>query len=41
MDDKNVLQQFLGIVNYVMNYIDNLVKLVGHLYAKLRKNGKK
>jgi hypothetical protein len=40
MDDK-VLQQFLGIVNYERNYIDNLVKLVGSLYAKLRKNGQK
>jgi hypothetical protein len=38
MDDKKVLQQFLGIVNYVRNYIDNLAKLVGPLYAKLRKN---
>jgi hypothetical protein len=38
MDDKKVLQQFLGIVNYAMNYIDNLAKLAGSLYAKLRKN---
>jgi hypothetical protein len=37
MDDKKVLQQFLGIVNYVRNYIDNMAKLVGPLYAKLRK----
>jgi hypothetical protein len=36
MNDK-VLQQFLGIVNYARNYIDNLAKLVGPLYAKLRK----
>jgi hypothetical protein len=41
MNDKKVLQQFLGIVNYAMNYIDNLAKLAGHLYAKLRKNGQK
>jgi ribonuclease HI len=39
MNDKKVLQQFLGIVNYVKNYIYNLAKLVGLLYAKLRKNG--
>jgi hypothetical protein len=24
MNDKKVLQQFLGIVNYARNYIDNL-----------------
>jgi hypothetical protein len=36
MNDK-VLQQFLGIVNYARNYIDNLAKLAGPLYAKLRK----
>jgi hypothetical protein len=41
MNDKKVLQQFLGIVNYARNYIDNLAKLVGPLYAKLRKNGQK
>jgi hypothetical protein len=41
MDDKKVLQQFLGIVNYARNYIDNLAKLAGPLYAKLRKNGQK
>jgi hypothetical protein len=41
MNDKKVLQQFLGIVNYARNYIDNLTKLVGPLYAKLRKNGQK
>jgi hypothetical protein len=40
MNDK-VLQQFLGIVNYARNYIDNLAKLAGPLYAKLRKNGQK
>jgi hypothetical protein len=40
MNDK-VLQQFLGIVNYIRNYIDNLAKLVGPLYVKLRKNGQK
>jgi hypothetical protein len=34
---KNVLQQFLGIINYARNYIDNLAKLAGPLYAKLRK----
>ena len=39
MNDKKVLQQFLGIVNYARNYIDNLAKLAGPLYAKLRKNG--
>jgi hypothetical protein len=37
MNDKKVLQQFLGIVNYAMNYIDNLAKLAGPLYAKLKK----
>jgi predicted FMN-binding regulatory protein PaiB len=37
MNDKKVLQQFLGIINYVRNYIDNLAKLAGPLYAKLRK----
>jgi hypothetical protein len=36
MNDKKVLQQFLGIVNYAMNYINNLAKLTGPLYAKLR-----
>jgi hypothetical protein len=41
MNNKKVLQQFLGIVNYVRNYIDNLAKLAGPLYAKLRKNGQK
>ncbi|KAM3193886.1 hypothetical protein ACQJBY_070498 [Aegilops geniculata] len=41
MSDKKVLQQFLGIVNYAQNYIDNLAKLAGPLYAKLRKNGQK
>ena len=39
MDDKKTLQQFLGIVNYARNYIENLAKLAGPLYAKLRKNG--
>lgn len=38
---KKVLQQFLWIVNYARNYIDNLAKLAGPLYAKLRKNGQK
>jgi hypothetical protein len=37
MNDKKVLQQFLGILNYARNYIDNLAKLVGPLYSKLRK----
>jgi hypothetical protein len=37
MNDKKVLQQFLGIINYARNYIDNLAKLAGPLYAKLRK----
>lgn len=41
MNDKKVLQQFLGIVNYARNYIDNLAKLAGPLYAKLRKNGQR
>jgi hypothetical protein len=36
MNGKKVLQQFLGIVNYAMNYINNLAKLTGPLYAKLR-----
>jgi hypothetical protein len=40
MDDKKVLQQFLRIVNYVRNYIDNLAKLAGALYAKLKKRSK-
>jgi hypothetical protein len=35
MNNKKVLQQFLGIVNYARNYI------AGPLYAKLRKNGQK
>jgi hypothetical protein len=39
MNDKMTLQQFLGIVNYARNYIENLAKLDGPLYAKLRKNG--
>jgi ribonuclease HI len=38
---KNVLQQFLGIINYARNYIDNLAKLAGPLYARLRKNVQK
>ena len=41
MNDKKTLQQFLGIVNYARNYIENLAKLVGPLYAKLRKNRQK
>jgi hypothetical protein len=41
MNDKKVLQQFLGIVNYARNYIDNLAKLAGLLYAKLKKNSQK
>jgi hypothetical protein len=41
MNDKKLLQQFLGIVNYARNYIDNLAKLARPLYAKLRKNGQK
>ena len=41
MNDKKKLQEFLGIVNYARNYIDNLAKLAGPLYAKLRKNGQK
>ena len=41
MNDKKILQQFLGIVNYARNYIDNLAKLAGPLYSKLRKNGQK
>ena len=41
MNDKKTLQQFLGIVNYARNYIENLAKLAGPLYAKLRKNGQK
>jgi hypothetical protein len=40
MDDKKVLQQFLGIVNYARNYIDNLAKLAGALYVKLKKTVK-
>lgn len=41
MNDKKKLQQFLGIVNYARNHIDNLATLAGPLYAKLRKNGQK
>ncbi|KAG2657454.1 hypothetical protein PVAP13_1KG280231 [Panicum virgatum] len=41
INDKKTLQQFLGIVNYVRNYIENLAKLAGPLYANLRKNGEK
>jgi acetone carboxylase gamma subunit len=41
MNDKKVLQQFLGMVNYARNYIDNLAKFAGTLYTKLRKNGQK
>ncbi|WVZ48793.1 hypothetical protein U9M48_000202 [Paspalum notatum var. saurae] len=41
MNNKKKLQEFLGIVNYARNYIDNLAKLAGPLYAKLRKNGQK
>jgi hypothetical protein len=41
MNAKRVLQQFLGIVNYARNYIDNVAKLAVPLYAKLRKNGQK
>jgi uncharacterized protein with gpF-like domain len=41
MNGEKVLQQFLGIVNYARNYIDNLAKFAGPLYAKLRKNGEK
>ena len=41
MNDKKTLQQFLGIVNYARNHIENLAKLAGPLYAKLRKNGQK
>jgi hypothetical protein len=37
MNNKNVLQQFLRIVNYARNYIDNFSKLAGPVYAKLRK----
>nr|ABA99372.1 retrotransposon protein, putative, Ty3-gypsy subclass [Oryza sativa Japonica Group] len=41
MNDKKKLQQFLGLVNYARNHINNLAKLAGPLYAKLRKNGQK
>ena len=41
MNDKKTLQQFLGIVNFARNYIENLAKLAGPLYAKLTKNGQK
>ena len=41
MNDKKILQQFLGIVNYARNYIERLAKLASPLYAKLRKNGQK
>ena len=33
MNDKKTLQQFLEIVNYARNYIKNLAKLSGPLYA--------
>jgi hypothetical protein len=39
MNDNKFLQQFLWVVNYARNNIDNLTKLAGPLYAKLRKNG--
>jgi hypothetical protein len=39
MNDNKFLQQFLGVENYARNNIDNLTKLAGPLYAKLRKNG--
>jgi len=29
MNDKKILQQFLGIVNYARNYIKNLAKQAG------------
>ena len=38
---RKTLQQFLRTVNYARNYIENLAKLAGPLYAKLRKNGQK
>nr|AAP53052.1 retrotransposon protein, putative, Ty3-gypsy subclass [Oryza sativa Japonica Group] len=38
MNDKKKLQQFLGLVNYARNHINNLAKLAGPLYAKLIKN---
>ena len=41
MNNKKTLQQFLEIVNCARNYIENLAKLAGQLYAKLRKNGQK
>ncbi|KAF2925652.1 hypothetical protein DAI22_06g068400 [Oryza sativa Japonica Group] len=41
MNDKKKLQQFLGLVNYARNHINNLAKLAGSLYAKLRKNGQR
>jgi hypothetical protein len=41
MNAKKVLKQFLGIVKYTRNYIDNFAKLAGPLYTKLRKNGQK
>ena len=41
MDERKTLQQFLGIVNCARNYIDNLAKLAGPLFVKLRKNGHK
>ncbi|KAG2640020.1 hypothetical protein PVAP13_2KG075632 [Panicum virgatum] len=41
MNDKKTLQQFLGIVIYARNYIENLAKLARKLYAKLRKNRQK
>ncbi|KAG2561640.1 hypothetical protein PVAP13_8KG169608 [Panicum virgatum] len=41
MNNKKTLQQFLRIVNYARNYIENLAKLAGPLYAKLRKNRQK
>jgi hypothetical protein len=37
MNDKKIIQQLLGIINYARNYIDNLAKLAGPLYARLRK----
>ena len=34
---KRVLQQFLGIVNYARNYIDNLAKACWAIICKAKK----
>ena len=35
------LQKFLGLVNYARNFIQDLGKIAGHLYAKTGSKGQK